>query len=385
MTVSSMDSQLGMSDYYDCLDNGRVVAIKGSYESLLSTNIKVCPKCRGSLRNISRYGRLVRQASLGESTIRFICWYHAQFNMLERRLVDEHMKLESQKNAQGRFKLFSTAAKYDLGAFQIDHLIAIQKYINNGRYKRMISLYFDIFFCMDHIRDEEKPYKRVFDLIDQVHRIEGINGSSNPGPFQVHTRGELLAQTTLFRCYLIVLSDFVELRKDSPKCRTTVHSGLERPLEDCETIIKLAQATGYIVQEAEGHVFFARLVALVKQLARSEEPIDLQVVGLSDAILAKAKDHYLRAEEIAYKFPSASHLQTELDAVGKMLSGGIFYGGMSAPQQHAINREMAKKFTSKGQWHTCALGHPFTVVGRILSMENIKCPECGAHAGGIDS
>ncbi|KAI1090551.1 P-loop containing nucleoside triphosphate hydrolase protein [Rostrohypoxylon terebratum] len=374
MTVSSMDSQLGMA-----------IAIKGIYKPLSSTNTKVCPKCRGSLRNISRYGRLVRQALLDESTRRFICWYQTQFNMLEQRLIDEQQKLESQKNAGKHLKLYNRAKQYDMGAFQIDHLTAIQKYVSNGRYNRMISLYFDIFLCMDHIRDEEKPYKRVFGLIDHVHRTEGIGGSSKPSASQVHTRGELLAQTTLFRCYLIVLSDFLALRRDSPECRAILHFRLERPLEDCEMIIKLAQTTGYIVQEAEGHIFFTRLVALVKQLARSEEPIDLKVVGLSDAVVIKAKDHYLKAEAIANKFPSASHLQTELDAVGKMLSGELFYGGKSVQEQHVIHTEMATKLISKGQWYTCAHGHPFTVAGSPLSMGIIDCPECGAHARVIES
>ncbi|KAI1207801.1 putative NF-X1 finger and helicase domain protein [Annulohypoxylon truncatum] len=383
MTALSMDCKLGMSDYYESLDDGTVIAIKGPYEPLTSATIKACPKCRGSLRNISRYGRLVRQALLDESTRRFIRWSHAQFIMLERRLLDEQQQLEHSKNSEQLPKLFNKVDKREMGVFQIDHMLAIHKSINNDRYKRIIALYFDIFLCMDRVRGEERPYKLLFDLVEQANSVEGAIGQFEPGPSRVHTRGELLSQVTLFRCYLMVLSDFLKLRNDAPKRCTTMHFGLEKPIEDCELLIKLAQTTGYIVQEAEGHIFFARLVGLIKQLANSEEHFDLKVVGLCDATIAKAKDHYSQAQALVRDYQPATHLQKELDAVGKMLNHGVFYTGMSVQEQRAIHREMAKKLTGIGYWGTCAHGHPFTVADVNSLGEDAKCPECGANVGKI--
>ncbi|KAI0880453.1 P-loop containing nucleoside triphosphate hydrolase protein [Annulohypoxylon maeteangense] len=381
MTVSSMDSHLGMSDYYDCLDDGTVIAIKGSYKPLSSVTIKACPKCRGSLRNISRYGRLVRQALLDESTRRFVRWSYAQSVMLERRLLDEQQRLEYPNNSEKLLEFFSKGGKHEVGGRQLEHIIAIENWINNGRYKKIIALFFDMFNRMDHIRDEERPYRRVFDCVE-VRRIKGVTSQPDFNPSWVQTCGELSARVILFRCYLMVLSDFIKLRNDAPENGATIHFWLDQPLESCVMLIKLAQATGYVVQEAEGHLFFARLIALIQQLATSKERGDLEAVGLSNAIITKAKAHYSEAKNIVSEHRSAAYLGKELDGVGKMLNCGVFYGGMSAQERRIIYRETAKRFSGTDPWYTCAHGHPFTVADGTFPMP--KCPECDAPVGKID-
>ncbi|KAI1454602.1 hypothetical protein F4805DRAFT_460544 [Annulohypoxylon moriforme] len=376
MTVSSMDIHLGMSDYYESLDDGTIIAIKGPCKPFSSTTVKGCPKCRGGLREISRYGRLVRQALLDESTRRFICWSHSQCSLLQRRLIDEQQRLEHAKNSRKPLQLSDEESKHEMGVVQIDHMLAIHKWIKNSRYQRIIALYLDIFLCMDRVRDEEKPYKRVFDLVEQARRIEGVTGQSELSSSQVQTGGELLAQVILFRCYLLVLSDFVELRTNASKQCTTMHFGLEKPLEDCELLINLARTSGYAIQEAEGHLFFVRIVALVKLLATSEESVDLEAVGLSEVIVTKAKGHYAKAEAIVYGHSSAVYLRQELDSVGKMLDSGIFYRGMSVQAQRGVYEETTKKFTGIGGWHTCPRGHPFVLTDNKWLVKNSRCPEC---------
>ncbi|KAL6803435.1 hypothetical protein GGI42DRAFT_26484 [Trichoderma sp. SZMC 28013] len=54
--------------------------------SLDEPGIPVCATCWDSLRNIARYGRIVRRAILDESTKEFIAW--AQYLSLATRLLE---------------------------------------------------------------------------------------------------------------------------------------------------------------------------------------------------------------------------------------------------------------------------------------------------------
>lgn len=69
LTVTSMDNQLGMSDYYDIDQDGRIVGVKDVQGS---TELKTCPTCGGGLHNISRYDRLTRHASSEECVEKLI-------------------------------------------------------------------------------------------------------------------------------------------------------------------------------------------------------------------------------------------------------------------------------------------------------------------------
>ncbi|KAK0260447.1 hypothetical protein LTR35_017984 [Friedmanniomyces endolithicus] len=67
--LSSMDVIMDMPKHYD-IDpmTGNVIALKTSSEPFSSDELKSCPTCRGSLRILARYGRIVRRALQDEST-----------------------------------------------------------------------------------------------------------------------------------------------------------------------------------------------------------------------------------------------------------------------------------------------------------------------------
>ncbi|EAU29360.1 predicted protein [Aspergillus terreus NIH2624] len=74
LTIESMDGQMGIGNHYVLDDKGRPVLIASSSQPFLIDDIRTCAICRGSLRNVSRYGRLVRRALLDEATKRFILY-----------------------------------------------------------------------------------------------------------------------------------------------------------------------------------------------------------------------------------------------------------------------------------------------------------------------
>ena len=47
-----------------------------------------CPECRGSLRNLARYGRIVRRALLDESAKKFTAWSNRKYQELANHLIN---------------------------------------------------------------------------------------------------------------------------------------------------------------------------------------------------------------------------------------------------------------------------------------------------------
>jgi len=71
--VSSIDSQIDILVYYN-IDplTGYPISIKTSSRPFSIDKVKLYASYRGSLRNVARYGRIIRRAILDEATKKFI-------------------------------------------------------------------------------------------------------------------------------------------------------------------------------------------------------------------------------------------------------------------------------------------------------------------------
>ena len=94
MALSSMDGHMEMSEYYELSPSFSVEALKPLPEAFSTENVKKCPICRGSLRNINRYNRIVRQSLIEEATKKFISWANQCYLPLEQRLYEEEKRLQ---------------------------------------------------------------------------------------------------------------------------------------------------------------------------------------------------------------------------------------------------------------------------------------------------
>ncbi|KAF2485496.1 F-actin capping protein alpha subunit-domain-containing protein [Neohortaea acidophila] len=64
-TIRTLDGLMDMAKFYKMDENDLAIAIQAQRAPNLSEQeLKCCPNCRGSLRNIGRYGRIVRRAQL---------------------------------------------------------------------------------------------------------------------------------------------------------------------------------------------------------------------------------------------------------------------------------------------------------------------------------
>ncbi len=72
LTLKSMNEHMSMSDFYTMNDEGSMTDLKNSVESFSVFEMKSCSNCRGPLRNLNRYSRIVRRALIDETIKKFI-------------------------------------------------------------------------------------------------------------------------------------------------------------------------------------------------------------------------------------------------------------------------------------------------------------------------
>lgn len=108
--------------------------------------MKSCPTCRGPLRNLNRYSRIVRRALIDEATKKFIVWANMEFIPLVTRMQGIEAELRetaggSQKASDklspetplpGPFQLNGTRDQ------QISHIGTLTR--KENRYKTIIGL-----------------------------------------------------------------------------------------------------------------------------------------------------------------------------------------------------------------------------------------------------
>lgn len=92
-TRSSLDGTVRMSDHYHMDEDGCIESIEQSITPFDAKDLKTCPGCRGTLRNICRYGRIVKRALLDESTKRFMTWAQEQHAKLMGEVLEEEKDL----------------------------------------------------------------------------------------------------------------------------------------------------------------------------------------------------------------------------------------------------------------------------------------------------
>lgn len=169
LTASSMDGQMDMSAHYN-IDprNGRPVAIKASSQPFSMDEIKVCATCRGPLRNVSRYGRIVRRAMLDEATKKFTASSAARHLALASRVLLEQSRLEATREDAMKMRGPSQPAGKAILASsgsRVKQLHTLSKVVGRNRYDTLVKLWNEISSFAGEVRREEQPFQLVADLV----------------------------------------------------------------------------------------------------------------------------------------------------------------------------------------------------------------------------
>lgn len=404
-TVTSMDGLLGFERYYN-LKDGVTLSAKSNSEPFSSTEIKACPSCRGSLREIARYGRIVRRGMLDEMCKKFMITSHQEQVRLRTSFATLNTSLEAMtENELDRF-ILDTAFKHDISLegsrreqarmlFQLDG-VKVELHRAKSLRKRVANF-------LSHVRETEQPLGRVFARIQHVKRsrdlLSDLSYDTNivRMPFTVHAtelalRLDLLLFSTFMRAY-----QRYNTRGDVGKLTVD----LSHSRKDCRTLIAAAQEGLLPARQVEGHILFISFAALEFTFEASHRAQMTRQTGI--ALRDEARAHIQEAVRLCEKYPGSTNgLQPQIDQAARMLNDPSFYQPVSTTERMEVMAAMASEFSGTGHWcvtlpiwrytgrinadssyrYYCVNGHPFTIGECGMPMQVARCGQCGAFIGG---
>ncbi|KAL8963110.1 MAG: hypothetical protein Q9193_000584 [Seirophora villosa] len=394
LTLESMDGHMEIGSYYTvsddpCAENS-IIGLKSRSVPFSTSELKNCPMCRSPLRNINRYGRIVRRAWIDEATKKFIVWANAQFVPLASRMEQAEVNFrepvnEEQTLKSGQRKLPSALAKMSLEPVRLIGSRAQQWKVvrkacgENARYKESFGLRSDIQKFLSEVDEAEQPISRIHALVQDARNHRGVETEFTGVPSVLQVRNRLLATALLLRCDYAILFDFITQGGGtaSGKNMRDVRLNLALNRKDCENMIQESRSRQQPTHEVEGLLYWARFVALERGRSAS----------LSDAVVSTLVGRAHNQLELARNLCIAHPGQTvgmlaEVSEAEKMLRDATFYAPVTNAEKAAVYAAMAQDFRGTGHWYYCANGHPFTVGECGMPMETATCPQCGATIGG---
>ncbi|KAK2683984.1 DNA2/NAM7 helicase-like, C-terminal [Fusarium oxysporum f. sp. vasinfectum] len=395
LTVSSMDGQMDMAEHYKLDTTGLPGQILRSSEPFAMENkdVKNCATCRGPLRNISRYGRIVRRAILDEATKKFISWSNSEYHLLAAKLVTEQENLAAMQPTAIRDPKSGAAGNLTIGGSRQRQLHCLRGYIDK-RYDSILKMRKEITSYTAKVRKEEQPFQRVADLVRHANLHHDRQNEFRYDESVIQAKGSLLASTLLLKCDVLILSDFFRLflDKKSDLAKQDVKLDLSPFMSDCDILIQRAKKGVYPREEAQGHIFSAQLCAFSRSLASTTS--NLSIPGTErpsstptydpdtlDKLRIQGLDHIQEARRILAENQSTNVLKNDIDIAEEALNGGV-YRPVTTEELRQVYMASMGELSGTGHWYTCPNGHPFTINNCGMAMEEAPCPECGVRIGG---
>ncbi|KAJ9661610.1 hypothetical protein H2201_006466 [Coniosporium apollinis] len=376
LTIESMDGLMDMKKHYEFSPEGVIVSAKQSSEPFSMDESKTCATCRASLRNLSRYGRIVRRALLDESTKKFILWANGRYVRLAETLQElQHQLSESMETFKG-LKTTSAADAVHTKGNRAQQLLKIRQLDTASRYKAISTLRGDIAGFLSKVKKEEQPFQKVWEIVQHARRRRGTTKDFNFDRSVLQTRGFVLASALMLRCDLAIMSDFVAVWQSKRTSASPIAGSFQldssQSRQDCLALINLA-ATQPMVQ-VEGHVFFAQYAILECSTTTTE---------LAVLLKEEAEANLKTARTLCAQNPGQTRgMLEEIESVEEMLRKSTFTSVVTSEERRAVLAAMATELQGTGKWYTCENGHPFTVGECGMPMEMARCPQCNAQVGG---
>ncbi|KAM0338468.1 hypothetical protein ACHAPU_011301 [Fusarium lateritium] len=395
LTVSSMDGQMDMGAHYKLDTKGLPELIMRSSEPFAMENndVKGCATCRGPLRNISRYGRIVRRAMLDEATKKFISWSNAEYLSLATKLITEQESLADMKPITIQHPKSGAVSTLTTGGSRQRQLNCLRSYVDK-RYDSILKTRKSITLYNGKVQKEEQPFQRVADLVRHSNLHHGGQNEFRYDESVIQAKGSLLALTVLLKCDVLILSDFFRLLlgQKSHLAKPDVKLDLSPFMRDCDILIQRAKRAVYPREEAQGHIFYAQLCAFSRSLVSTPPKVSGPETEPSlstptsdpdtlDRLRDQGLDHVRQARRILTANQSANILKNEIDAAEEALNGGVYHP-VTAEELRQVYAASMGELWGTGHWYTCVNGHPFTINNCGMAMEEAQCPECGARIGG---
>jgi hypothetical protein len=172
ITMESMDAQMDIKRHYVVDENVIPTALVASLQPFSMENeggIKVCAECRGLLRKIARYGRLVRRALLDESTKNLLLYLNQEYVPFTKELPGNIRELQ-ETASKGPFKLPMSVELRGSRNKQIDQMAKIMGASQPQRWGKILHLRSKINRYCRRVEPAEQPFQKVHDMVINAQR-----------------------------------------------------------------------------------------------------------------------------------------------------------------------------------------------------------------------
>ena len=263
--MKKMDQHIGLTKYCELSNSGAPVAFRSDLYHLAVPELKGCPQCQGSLRDLHRYSRLVKFRTYDERCKRLIVRSNNALAPLINSLHEEEKRLAViGPSMNGSTMTVKPTTLVRLGGprgvlfHNISELSGLESHcgIMLGLHERILAL-------LDKVGNDEHSFAEVQRMM--VNSPRAMHGAAG-----IRMTGSLLTKALLLRCEFNILSKIIGMHRENVPPIGTQHHWLKLELcldfslirRDCgELIIEAIQQRHRII-EIEVRLLFARFVAL---------------------------------------------------------------------------------------------------------------------------
>ncbi|KAE8382302.1 hypothetical protein BDV26DRAFT_299696 [Aspergillus bertholletiae] len=381
LTVENMDAQMDLGKHYVIDETGKPFSISKSSEPFSISDVRNCATCRGSLRSIARYGRLVKRALLDEATKKFILYVNQKYVPMAEKLAQFVARLPGNGGTAAR-KAFQNELTLKIQESPDHQIQLMHQHLRKHdptRWKDLIMLRNEVTEYHKKVKVEEQPFNQVRNMVEDARRRKRKTGRFEFDENVLQTKGYFQAASLLLRLDTALIGDFLSLYKNAPdgsnKC--VLHLNLQVNRKEGEKLTAIAINSKRVLQQVEGYLFRAQLCALERQ--SSDQP------ARAEDLVEEGHECIKRAQTLCNAHPEQVRgLADEIEGTLKMLIGGTFYTPVASEERMAVVTAMAREFRGTGHWYRSENNHPFTIGECGGAMQISTCPECGARVGGED-
>ncbi|VUC25866.1 unnamed protein product [Clonostachys rosea] len=378
LTISSMDGIMQMPDHYELNMDGHPVKLLGPSApfTMQEKGVPVCATCRGSLRSISRYGRIVRRSILDETTKRFITWSNSQHEKLTKAMFIEIEKLENAPSGTKISTVRDSNKVLTTQGSRLSILETLDTALENDRYKRIIKLRHRLNKYKNKVAREEQPFHRVATYVHSANRRNKETREFQYDDSVIQNKGMLLAESLLLKTEITAISDFISLCKSGKAHPPRAQVDFASYFKACDQLVGLANSFKYPKEQLQGHIFCAWICEFARWFSANGDKKELEA-----EYNEKGLGHIKLARDILESHPSTAPLLQEVDSAEAALTGHQ-YRQVTTDELREVYVALSGELRGTGHWYTCENGHPFTIGECGMPMEQARCPECNAPIGG---
>lgn len=326
LTMKSMDVQMEIKEFYAVDGSDRPIRVLAPIPPLsIEDGAKTCAICHGPLRDIARYGRLVRRMLLDASTKNLNVYHNRECATLMEEL-SQHIQQLQQVRAPRPIQWTGTIQVGGPRNTVISTMAGIMEKPNPGRWDKMVNLRQRTTEYRRRVTSVEQRFHKVHNMVHDCQKRQKKWGRFTVEDEILPTENNLPAIALDIRLDIALIADLLSPAHLLQMGDMKIELNLHKIRDECNVLSRTAGRRGRWHQQLEGLIFMAQLYALERPHASPEQAQSCLELGHA----AIKKSRQLCKEHP----PESAGFANEVNCAENMLTQGTFY--VKTPSEECI-------------------------------------------------